>query len=462
LDVSPQFLALLLSVFVLHLTGRKPIRRKAAAKCNLGKAARVATLTLNEFPSEISKLGQIPARLGAFSCLFRLMKISNSTKMPNSTTRSASRRFTSRTRDVSFFRGVAGWVLCFLPITEATASNPQDFYTQSGSDATFEEVMKSGDLPKGLNSTKGFKGSRVSIHADLLRDGPNSRRKIPQEIQIHTLANSSIDRQDFSKWSRWYQEDGNTQIFRLFEGETNLRNTRPLAARIEAFSELEWEKGKWHEWVGTFTIIKPHLMIIFQARNNVNDWSVQLNIDGDGNVILNRRIGEDEVIAERMAGKPFHVRVRDNGLEYEVFLNGGKVGDGSYARPQGKTNFRWGMYRGGRPMTHDAMVLVTGAEVNPRKVNESETRDPAQGESEEPAAEVGKETEKHPTPEGLAIPERKWTNKNGETVTALGVYKAGEDFFSIKVGEKWIVYPLENLADKDRSALLQALDFAEP
>jgi hypothetical protein len=154
--------------------------------------------------------------------------------------------------------------------------------------------------------------------------------------------------------------------------------------------------------------------------------------------------------------------VRDNGLEYEVFLNGRKVGDGAYARPQGKTNFRWGMYRGGRPMTHDAMVLVTGAEVNPRKVNESETSDPAQGEAEEPAAEVGKETEKDALPEGLAIPERKWTNKNGETVTAAGVYKAGEDFFSIKVGEKWIVYPLENLADEDRSALLQALDFAEP
>ena len=34
---------------------------------NLGKAARRATLAANEFPSEISKLGQIPARLGVFS-----------------------------------------------------------------------------------------------------------------------------------------------------------------------------------------------------------------------------------------------------------------------------------------------------------------------------------------------------------------------------------------------------------
>jgi hypothetical protein len=51
----------------IHLTSRKLIRQKAAAKRNLGKAARRATLAANEFPSEISKLGQIPARLGVFS-----------------------------------------------------------------------------------------------------------------------------------------------------------------------------------------------------------------------------------------------------------------------------------------------------------------------------------------------------------------------------------------------------------
>ena len=354
----------------------------------------------------------------------------------------------------------AGFAMMMFWVARCPAQEAEDFYIQKGTDKSFAEVMKSGDLPRGRNSTTGFKGSRVRINAEFLRDGPNSRRKIPRAIRIHTLGHSAIPRRDFSKWSRWYQEDGNTQIFRLFEGEENVRNSRKLAARIEAFSDVKWKKGDWHVWVGTYTIIKPHRCAIFQSKNNINDWSVQLNMNDQGDVRLNHRRGKDKNIARDMVGKPFHIRVRDNGLEYEVFLNGKKVGSGSYARPKGETNFRWGMYLGGTPLRHDAMILVTGAEVDPRKVDESGLSDP--GESGEPAAEVVQEAEEDPTPEGLAIPERIWTNKDGETVTAPGVYKVGEDFFSIRVGEKWIAYPLEDLADEDRKALLQAMDFIEP
>ena len=348
--------------------------------------------------------------------------------------------------------------ILFLSVEEAQSGNPEKFYTQSGEDVTFAEVMKSGDLPKGTNSTTGFKGSKVELNQDLLDDGPNAKRKIPHEIFLHTLASNRIPRRDFPKWSRWYQEDGNTQIFRLFDGETNVRNSRPYAARIEAFSDVKWQEGKWHEWVGTYTIIKTHRMIIFQAKNNVNDWSVQLNTDHHGNVILNRREGEDEIIATNMVGQPFHVRVRDNGLDYEVFLNGRKVGAGSYKRPEGFTNFRWGLYRGSREMTNDAMILVTGAEVDPRNVDESEQVDSGDREAGEKKPEVAKEI----VPEGLSIPERVWTNRKGESVTARGVYQPGEDYLSIKVGQRWVVYPLDELSDVDRTGLLQAADFVDP
>ena len=66
-------------------------------------------------------------------------------------------------------------------------------------------------------------------------------------------------------------------------------------------------------------------------------------------------------------GKPFHVRVRDNGHNYEVFLDGSKVGEGFYARPEGVTSFRWGMYLGGSELRHDAMILVSGATIEVRK-----------------------------------------------------------------------------------------------
>jgi hypothetical protein len=47
-----------------------------------------------------------------------------------------------------------------------------------------------------------------------------------------------------------------------------------------------------------------------------------------------------------------------------VYLDGKKVGSGSYARPAGKTSFRWGMYLGKGAVTHDAMIFVSGATVD--------------------------------------------------------------------------------------------------
>jgi hypothetical protein len=113
---------------------------------------------------------------------------------------------------------------------------------------------------------------------------------IPKDIAIHTLANSVIPRKDFPKWTRWYQEDGNTQIFRLFKGEYNVRNDRKGAPRVEAFSRLKWKRGGgWHEWEGTYTIIKPPGGAIFQAKNPTLDWSVMINLSEQGDVVLNHR-----------------------------------------------------------------------------------------------------------------------------------------------------------------------------
>lgn len=248
----------------------------------------------------------------------------------------------------------------------ALAGKVDDFYTVKGSDPTFSEVMKSGNLTKGKNSSKGFTGSKVSINHALFEGGPNADRPLIEDIKIHTLGNSSIDRKDFPKWSRWYQEDGNTQIFRLFKDEENVRNNRKFAARIEAHSTFGFKKGDgWQEWAATYTIIKPTRCCIFQAKNNVNHWSVMLNMNDEGDVRINSRTGEDKVLAENMTGKPFHIRIRENGQNYEVYFNGKKEGEGTFDRPKGKTSFRWGMYLGAKPVRSDAMILVTGAAVNP-------------------------------------------------------------------------------------------------
>lgn len=245
---------------------------------------------------------------------------------------------------------------------QAAFSEP--LFTQQGSDPSFEKVMQGGRLPKGKNSQIGVTGSAIHVRNQLVQLTAESKRPISQAIKIHTLGNGAVPRSDFKKWSRWYQEDGSTQVFRLFKGETNVHNARENAARVEAFSNVGWKGGAWHEWSGTYTIIKPHGAVIFQAKNNTNDWSVQINMNGNGDVILNHRRAKDVVIATEMTDKPFRIGVRDNGHDYEVYLDGKSVGAGSYARPEGATHFRWGMYVGHSEVKHDAMIFVSGATVD--------------------------------------------------------------------------------------------------
>ncbi len=352
-------------------------------------------------------------------------------------------------------------VLAFVAGTGPGPAAPAgDFYEQRGTDPPFEEIRDL--LPQGANSRGGVKGSRIKVNRDLLKHLPTADHRIPERILIHTLGNSAIRRPEFDRWSRWYQEDGTTQVFRLFKDEENVRNDRELAARIEAFSDIDWGEGGWHEWSGIYTILKPHGCMIFQVKNDKSDWAVSVGLGDNGDIRLNHRRGTDKTIARGMVGKPFHLFVRDNGRDYMLYLNGRLEGEGTYPRPAGsQTNFRWGMYLGANEVRHDAMLLVTGATIDPERLDLSQFRQlerSPSGEDDPPAEEPGVP----PDPEGLPIPERTWTNENGSTVKAKAVYQVGADFVHLKVDESWVRYPLSELSEADRQALLMAADFARP
>lgn len=240
------------------------------------------------------------------------------------------------------------------------------FYTQIGVDSTWKSIIDGKKIPIGTNSTQGITGSIVDVNNALVEQVTYGNRPIEKEISIHTPGNSVIRRKDFPKWTRWYQEDGNTQVFRMFEGEYNVRNTRNAAARIESFSNHKWKRGGgWQEWTGTYTIVQPVVGSIFQVKNRINDWAVMLTTNANGDIRLQPRHGKYRIVARAMKGKSFDLRVRDDGHNYEVYIDGQKVGDGAYNRPEGYTSFRWGMYFGKRIPKSDTLIFVTGAAVNP-------------------------------------------------------------------------------------------------
>ncbi len=264
--------------------------------------------------------------------------------------------------------------LCGAIFGNAIAYGQSSLYTEGpGGNPPFEEIRDS--------ISNGYAGTAIDVNNATVEGGLFGAFGIQDDLRLHTLANSSIPQRDFDNWSRWYQTDGATQIFRLFPGEENVRNDRPLAARVEAFdTNTQWNVagGEWHEWVGRYTIVKPINAAIFQVKD-VDDeaWSVQLNMESGGRVKVQHRQPlpgqpKTETLIENAIGQPFDIRIRDNGWDYEVYFGDQSqpFAAGRYERntapgDNSLTGFRWGIYVGAKEVLSEAMIFVSHASVDP-------------------------------------------------------------------------------------------------
>ncbi len=251
-------------------------------------------------------------------------------------------------------------------------------YKQVGEDQTWESLLKTDDLkPLGTFTKHGSLGSKVDINNAVIEQGEYATAPIDaknRDMRLHTLGHASLRSGDFAQWSRWYQEDGNTQIFRLFKGEENTSNKRKNAARVEAFIPSQNslpKEGVVREFGARFTVLKsggcvaPHFCSIFQAKgNNVDHWSVMLRVDSKGALWFYPResLANRKLISANAIGRPFDMKVLDDGLDYEMFIDGQSVGNGQWKRTQ-KIGFRWGIYVGRSEVPDDVIVLVTGAQM---------------------------------------------------------------------------------------------------
>ncbi len=234
----------------------------------------------------------------------------------------------------------------------------------------WEELKKS--LTLGKDSLGPALGSSLRVNRELVATGPYADRAIPRDITIHTPTSSLIRRADFGSMTRWYQEDGNTQIFRMFPGDDNVRNQRALAPRSEAFGGASWQRGDgWREWSGRYTFIKVRGGAVFQIKHNTTYWSMQLDIqpaaDGTFNLAFQRLhdAGATQVLERDIVGKSYDVRVLDDGTRHRVYVNGVLRVDGEFTdrRDDERNHFRWGFYSPKSAMDREILILVTGVYV---------------------------------------------------------------------------------------------------
>ena len=273
------------------------------------------------------------------------------------------------------------------PAGAATASGSPSahrLYTREGVDPSFASLLESGAIKPGERFSKGpVTGSRVDVNNELLEKQVGACGPIPKDIGLHTEGSGGIGRKDFGQWTRWYQEDGPVQVFRLFKGEQNVRGgvgKDGSPGRVEAYSKsLVVAPGTWREWEGTYTVIEPVGACIFQLMHEGSLWPFHIDMTAEGEIhFLRRRSApgmEREIsLAKDMAGKSVCIKVRANGEEYEVYqkapLDPGPwkiVAKGSGPKAEdNKIQFRWGMYAGskkGESIRNDALLLVTGVAI---------------------------------------------------------------------------------------------------
>jgi autotransporter-associated beta strand protein len=298
---------------------------------------------------------------------------------------------------ISFKTGRLLWLTLFcVLLSRLGANDPGDFYTQTGTDLSFQELVDSGVIVVGERFHPGpVLGSTIEVNNALLEQQTGAHGPIPQGIRIHTQMNGSIQRASFPNWTRWYQEDENVQVMRLFEGEQNVRSgigADGSPGRIEAFfPAFVVEPGTWALWEGTYTIIKPLSSNIFQLFHEGGQlWAFHLRMSSTGSITFNRRreiagLPSTITIATNMVGRSLSIRVYANGFEYEVFkkvlgedADWVPVTTGSYTEAvNNRISFRWGMYRGSQPgqtIPNDGLLFVSGA-------NWSVSSGPAEGPS---------------------------------------------------------------------------------
>ena len=279
-------------------------------------------------------------------------------------------------------------IFCLGFIVQLVAEEP--LFTREGTDPSFATLMENGTLKPGERFAEiSVLGSRIDVNNKLLEKQVGKSGDIPKDIGLHTEGSGGIPRKEFEKWTRWYQEDGNTQVFRLFKDEQNIRSgtgEKASPGRVETFSKsLIVKSGDWKEWEATYTIIDPVGANIFQlfhegkdAKGNPYLWAFHIRMNDNGDIYFHRRrsipgMEDDITLAKNMTGKSLSIKVRANGDDYEVFQKSPLdetwtlVTKGKYYKAQeGKISFRWGMYCGskaGMSIKKDAMLFVTGATI---------------------------------------------------------------------------------------------------
>lgn len=184
--------------------------------------------------------------------------------------------------------------------------------------------------------------------------------------------------------TRWYQKDGNTQVFRVFPGDQNMQSSRGGAARSETYAPklgVRKSDNKIMTFSARYFIAQNNGskdVKIFQSKATAEDgfdpaWGCAVHCTAAGSIdVLQRNAAPNgrtiRIVTGKKAGESFNLRVTDDGETYKAFIDDKEVATAKYDRKNLKSVCRWGAYVQGGDTgvltgTKPQIVYVSGARV---------------------------------------------------------------------------------------------------
>lgn len=243
-----------------------------------------------------------------------------------------------------------------------------------------KDAMES-DVEDGTIDTRG---TQINVNnSDVEKTGTGTRSPMSNSnLRWHNPLGSGYANPTSS---RWYQKDGNTQVFRVFPGDQNLFGTRVGAGRSEAFAPNHGIRVSQNKTMTFSARYRVHAnngskdVKIYQSKATAANgfdpaWGVALWVEADGDIIIVKRRPKKsdwvKIDTGKDVGDSFNVRVTDDGLNYKVFIDNVEKASDSWDRGDLKSVSRWGAYvQGGTDgvltgsVSDAQIVYISGARV---------------------------------------------------------------------------------------------------
>lgn len=177
---------------------------------------------------------------------------------------------------------------------------------------------------------------------------------IPSPFNLFTVIDSDVERKDFNKVAKWYEEAPNKQVFKLFTGDEF--NGERKHARTEAGQGLKWKEGEgWHTFEATMqpsgTLDETYT--IGQMFAGCCGPQLRIAVKSNGHVDVESRNNDNVTLTPTIGyvngTNSFKIKIRSDGKTMEVYYNdelkfSALTDESRKSNKDALYHFRWGVY----------------------------------------------------------------------------------------------------------------------